>query len=378
MSNVFGELLRVTTFGESHGPLIGAVVDGLPAGLPLDEAAIQADLDRRRPGASELTSPRDEPDRVRIVSGVFEGRTTGAPVALLVANEDVRTADYAAWRDCFRPGHGDWTWWKKYGVRDWRGGGRLSGRETVARVAAGAVARRLLERRGVRVAGQVLALGGVVARDPDLAAAAASPLRCGDPRAERRMAAALRKAREAGDSLGGIVEVRALGVPPGWGEPVFGKLDARLGGALLSLGAVKGVEFGDGFALAVLRGSKANDPLTPRGFASNRAGGVLGGISNGEPLVIRLAVKPTPTLGRPQATVDVRGRARTLRVPGRHDPCVAPRLVAVAEAMTALVLADAALLHDARRRAGPDSRRRSAPRTRPPRPPGAMDGRRSR
>lgn len=378
MSNVFGELLRVTTFGESHGPLIGAVVDGVPAGLPLDEPTIQADLDRRRPGTSELTSPRREPDRVRIVSGVFEGRTTGAPVALLVENEDARPADYAGWRDCFRPGHGDWTWWKKYGVRDWRGGGRLSGRETVGRVAAGAVARRLLERRGVRVAGHVLALGGIRARDPDLAVAAASPLRCGDPCAERRMAAALRRAVAAGDSLGGIVEVRALGVPPGWGEPVFGKLDARLGGALLSIGAVKGVEFGDGFALALQRGSAANDPLTPRGFAGNRAGGVLGGISNGEPLVVRLAVKPTPTLARPQATVDVRGRARALRVPGRHDPCVAPRLVAVAEAMVALVLADAALLHDARRRAAAGPPRGSAPRTRGSRTPGPMDGRRSR
>jgi chorismate synthase len=365
MSNVFGELLRVTTFGESHGPAVGAVLDGVPAGLPLDVAALQADLDRRRPGASELASPRNEPDRVRILAGVFEGRTTGAPVALLVENRDARPADYAEWRDCFRPGHGDWTWWKKYGVRDWRGGGRLSGRETVGRVAAGAVARRLLERRGVRVVGHVSALGGIRVRQPDLELAARSPLRCGDPAAERRMAAALRKARDAGDSLGGIVEVQAFGVPPGWGEPVFGKLDARLGGALLSIGAVKGVEFGDGFALAALRGSRANDPLTPRGFASNRAGGVLGGISNGEPLVVRLAVKPTPTLGLPQATVDTRGRARTLRVPGRHDPCVAPRLVAVAEAMTALVLADAALLHDARRNAIR-------------RPRGAVDGRRRR
>jgi len=352
MSNVFGELLRVTTFGESHGPFVGAVLDGVPAGLPLDEAVIQADLDRRRPGGSEFVSGRDEPDRVRIVSGVFEGRTTGAPVALLVENRDARPEDYAVWRDCFRPGHGDWTWWRKYGARDWRGGGRLSGRETVGRVAAGAVARRLLARRGVRVVGHVVAIGGIRARTPNPEAAERSPLRCGDPAAERRMAAALRRAIAAGDSLGGIVEVRATGVPPGWGEPVFGKLDARLGAALLSIGAVKGIEFGDGFALAGMRGSAANDPLTPRGFASNRAGGMLGGISNGEPIVVRLAVKPTPTVARPQATVDVRGRARTLRATGRHDPCVAVRLVAVAEAMTALVLADLALLQDARRSRG--------------------------
>jgi chorismate synthase len=347
MSNVFGEIFRVATFGESHGPAVGAVLDGVPPGLHLDLRFVQRELDRRRPGTSALVSARRERDRVRLLSGTFAGRTTGAPLCLVIANHDARPADYAALATVFRPGHGDWTWEQKYGVRDWRGGGRLSGRETAARVAAGAVAKLLLASRGVSIAGQVVAVAGIRAVRRDAAEAERNPVHCGDARAARRMAAAIRKAAAAGDSVGGIVEVVATGVPAGWGDPVFGKLDARLGGALLSIGAVKAVEFGDGFALAGMRGSEANDPLGPDGFASNHAGGILGGISNGAPIVVRLAVTPTATIGREQDTIDVDGRPAKVRGRGRHDPCIAPRLVPVAEAMTALVLADAALRQDA-------------------------------
>jgi chorismate synthase len=347
MSNSFGEVFRVTTFGESHGPAVGVVLDGVPPGLALDLQAVQRELDRRRPGTSDLASARRERDRVRVLSGLFHGLTTGAPLALVVANRDARPGDYAALREVFRPGHGDWTWWRKYGVRDWRGGGRLSGRETVARVAAGGVARQVLAPWSIDIRGQVVAVGGIAARRRDPAVAERNAVRCGDARAAQRMAAAIRKARAAGDSLGGIVEVVATGVPPGWGDPVFGKLDARLGAALLSIGAVKGLEFGDGFALAAMRGSEANDPLTPGGCASNHAGGILGGISTGQPIVVRLAVKPTSTIALEQDTVDLAGRPAKVRGRGRHDPCIAPRIVPVAEAMIALVLADAALLQRA-------------------------------
>jgi chorismate synthase len=352
MWNGSGVNFRVTTFGESHGAAVGAVVEGVPPGLAIDEAFVQAELDLRRPGASDLVSPRSEGDRAEILSGLFEGRATGAPVAFLIRNEDVRSADYASFRRLFRPGHGDFGWAARFGVRDWRGGGRLSGRETAARVAAGALAKLLLAERGVLVRGETVRIGAIRATRRDPLRARSSPVRCGDPAASARMAAAIRRAAAGGDSLGGIVEVTATGVPAGWGEPVFGKLDALLGAAMLSIGAVKGVEFGDGFALAAMRGSEANDPITPQGFASNRAGGVLGGISNGMPIVLRIAVKPTSTIALPQATIDARGRAATIRGTGRHDPCVVPRVVAVAEAMAALVLADAALSRAARPPAG--------------------------
>ncbi|MBI5502325.1 MAG: chorismate synthase [Deltaproteobacteria bacterium] len=353
MSNVFGEILRVATFGESHGPAIGAVLDGVPPGLHLDLRFVQRELDRRRPGTSDLVSARRERDRVRVLSGVFEGVTTGAPICLVIGSRDARPVDYEPLRDRFRPGHGDWTWWAKYGVRDWRGGGRLSGRETAARVAAGAIAKLLLGPLGVDVAAQVIEIAGIAAVRRDAAVAARSPLCCGDLRAAARMATAIRRAKAAGDSVGGIVEVVATGVPPGWGDPVFGKLDARLGGALLSIGAVKAVEFGDGFALARMRGSEANDPLTPRGPASNHAGGILGGISDGAPIVARVAIKPTSTIDIEQDTIDVGGRPARIRARGRHDPCIAPRIVPVAEAMVALVLADAALRQEALRAFSP-------------------------
>jgi chorismate synthase len=344
-SNSFGRFFRITTFGESHGPAIGVVIDGVPPRLPIDLAALQAELDRRRPGQSPLSTPRDEPDRIVLLSGLLEGVTTGAPIALLCENRDARPAAYRGLADRFRPGHADLSTEQKYGIRDPRGGGRASGRETLARVAAGAVARQLLARLGVGVLGHVLELGGIQVERFLPETIEANPVRCADPEAAAAMARAIEAARADGDSLGGVVEVRASGVPAGWGDPVFGKLDAALAGALMGIGAVKGVEIGDGFALARMRGSQANDPILDLhgGFASNHAGGVLGGISSGAELVVRVAVKPTPSIARPQQTVDASGSPCTIAIEGRHDPCIAPRLVPVAEAMVALVLADAYL-----------------------------------
>jgi chorismate synthase len=350
-SNSFGVLLRVTTFGESHGPALGAVLDGVPPGLDLAEKDIQEDMDRRRPGTSELHSPRAEADSVRILSGVFEGKTTGAPVGLLVENVDARSKDYDALRDLYRPGHADFTWEKKFGRRDHRGGGRSSGRETVSRVAAGAVARKILAGPGISVEGAVAEIAGIPAdleKHPDWSASRDHPLRCPDPEAAARMKQAVEQAASGNDSVGGLVELRATGLPPGLGEPVFDKLEARVGAALLSIGAVKGVEIGAGFAFAKLRGSESNDALTPEGFATNRAGGLLGGITTGQPLVVRIAVKPTPSIGLPQKTVGKEGKATQIEVAGRHDPCLVPRLVAVAEAMLCLTLADALLIQRAR------------------------------
>jgi chorismate synthase len=353
-SNSFGDAFRITTFGESHGPAVGAVLDGVMPGLPLDQADVQAELERRRPGLTPGASQRREPDQVEILSGVFEGRTTGAPVALLVRNLDARPEDYQRLRELFRPGHGDQTWLAKYGVRDWRGGGRLSGRETVARVAAGAVARQVLKPYGVSVRGRVVSIADVVAEQRDPEQVLDDPLRCGDPLAAERMSARIREAEAAGDSLGGVVEVVARGVPAGWGDPVFGKLDAMLAQGLMSIGAVKGVEVGDGFALAASRGSLANDPILAGAPGSNHAGGILGGISNGAPVVVRLAIKPTPSIRLPQETVTTRGETTEISVTGRHDVCLCPRVVPVAEAMVALVLADACLAQQALQGAAAD------------------------
>jgi chorismate synthase len=341
--NTFGRFFRVTTFGESHGPALGVVIDGLPPALSLDLCAIQHELHRRRPGQSTLSSPRQESDKLEILSGLFEGQTTGAPLCLMVTNHDARPQSYEALRQVFRPGHADFTMQQKYGLRDWRGGGRASGRETVARVAAGAVARQLLGAWGVEVLGHVVELGGIEAVTFDPNAIEQNPVRCADAEAALRMIKSIEQARQAGDSVGGIVEVRARGVPAGWGDPVFGKLDALLAGALMGIGAVKGVEIGDGFALTRRRGSQTNDALGPTGFATNHAGGILGGISSGQEIVARLAVKPTPSIAAPQQTIDHAGQSMELRIEGRHDPCIAPRLVPVAEAMVALVLVDARL-----------------------------------
>lgn len=339
--NTCGELIRLTTFGESHGSAVGAVLDGLKPGIDLSEEVIQSELDRRRPGQSKVSTSRDEPDRVRILSGVFEGKTTGTPVALLIENRDQDSTKYDVIRQLFRPGHADFTFWKKYGLRDHRGGGRSSGRETAARVAGGAVAKKILADRGIQITGYSLEIAGIRAEAFDAAAIEGNPVRCPDPVIAEKMQRAILEARRAGDSVGGIVEIRIQGVPAGLGDPVFGKLDARLAGAFCSLGAVKAIEFGDGLRAARMQGSEFNDPLREGLFLSNHAGGILGGISTGQDIIIRLAVKPTPSVSRPQETCDINGHSREIRIEGRHDPCIVPRIIPVVETMAALVVLDA-------------------------------------
>ncbi|MDD1705361.1 MAG: chorismate synthase [Methanoregula sp.] len=321
--NTMGRNFRITTFGESHGAAVGVVVDGCPAGLPLQESDIQPLLDRRKPGTSPLTSARKEEDRIEILSGVFEGRTTGAPVAMMVRNEEKRSQDYDALREIFRPGHADFTYQAKYGIRDHRGGGRSSGRETIGRVAAGALAMKYLSGKGITIAGKIVEVHG--RSDP------------------RGIEDEILAAKAAGDSVGGIAEIVGRGCPAGLGDPVFGKLDAAIAGAMMGIGAVKGVEIGDGFAVAGRFGSENNDPIRKDGFASNHAGGILGGISSGQDIVVRIAIKPTPSIGRTQHTVDIHGNEREIAIEGRHDPCILPRILPVAEAMLALVLIDALL-----------------------------------
>jgi chorismate synthase len=339
--NTFGQVFRVTTWGESHGPALGAVIDGCPPRLALDAAEVEQELARRRPGVQPHATSRREPDRVEILSGVFEGRTTGTPISLIIYNRDVRSRDYDALRDVFRPGHGDFTFQAKYGLRDHRGGGRASARETVARVAAGAVAQKVLDQAGIRVLAYTLELGGVRAEVRDETQIWDNPFFCPDPEAAAAMAHRVQEVKARGDSLGGVVEVRVRGCPAGLGEPVFDKLDAVLAQAVMSVGAVKGVEIGAGFAAARLLGSENNDPLLPGGgFASNNAGGILAGISNGDEIVLRAAVKPIPSIAREQQTVDLAGQPRTLTIKGRHDISAIPRIVPVIQAMVRLTLAD--------------------------------------
>jgi chorismate synthase len=321
--NTFGRNFRCTTFGESHGRGLGVVIDGCPPGVDLSEADIQPLLDRRRPGKSPLESSRHEEDRIEILSGVFSGKTTGVPIALILFNRDVQSEDYDALRNVFRPGHADVTYQAKYGIRDHRGGGRSSGRETASRVAAGAVAMKILSARGIRISARIPEIHGRT--DPG--------------EMEREIASA----QAAGDSVGGIAEIMAAGVPAGLGDPVFGKLDARIAGAMMGIGAVKGVEIGEGFRAARLFGSENNDPISPNGFASNHAGGILGGISTGQEIVVRIAVKPTPSIGKAQNTVDTENQPVKISIHGRHDPCIVPRILPVAESMLALVLLDALL-----------------------------------
>jgi chorismate synthase len=351
--NSFGQLFRVTTAGESHGPAYVAIVDGCPPGLELSAADLQPDLDRRRPGQSTLTTQRDEADTAEILSGVFEGKTTGTPIAVLIRNHDQRPRDYAEIRDKYRPGHADLTFDAKYGFRDYRGGGRSSARETSVRVAAGAIAKKLLrERHGVSIVGWVRSVGDLVAAIDDPAAVTltqveATPVRCPDPSVAARMIELIERVRADGDSIGGTAEIVATGVPAGWGEPVFDKLKADLGKALFSLPAVLGVEYGAGFAVAAMRGSQSNDAMVARegriATETNRHGGMLGGISSGMPIVLRCAVKPTSSLPREQRTVTRAGEATTIATKGRHDPCLLPRFVPMAEAMVAITLADHAL-----------------------------------
>jgi chorismate synthase len=339
--NTLGEVVRLTTFGESHGPMIGAVLDGVQPGLSISGEEIQKDLDRRRPGQSAVSTARKESDRVQIVSGVFEGRTTGTPIGLLIKNADSRSAHYEEIKDLFRPGHADYTFWQKYGIRDHRGGGRSSGRETASRVAGGAVARKILAERGVTVRAYARRIGSVAAQRFDPDQIERNNVRCPDADAAKEMEALIRAAKEEGDSVGGVVEVEVTGVPAGLGDPVFSKLDARLAAALFSLGAVKGVEVGAGFACAGLKGSENNDPMEDGAFLSNNAGGILGGISSGQPIVARIAVKPTPSVAAEQKSMDMDGNNRRLRIGGRHDPCIVPRIVPVVEAMVALTVLDA-------------------------------------
>lgn len=356
MGNSVGQLFRVTTWGESHGVAVGAVVDGCPPRLPLAEADIQPDLDRRAPGQSHLVSQRKESDTVRILSGVFEGLTLGTPIALSILNEDMRPGDYREMRDKYRPSHADYTYEAKYGIRDWRGGGRTSARETAGRVAAGAIARKLLATRwGVEIVAWVSKVGPLSAEaDVETVTRAEvdrTPIRCPDAAAAERMIAAVEEARRAGDSLGGTVSCALRGCPPGWGEPVFDRLEADLAKAMLSLPASKGFEVGSGFAGTELTGLAHNDEFYVEGdrvrTRTNRSGGVQGGISNGETIYFRVAFKPTATVMREQRTVTVGREETTLTGRGRHDPCVLPRAVPMVEAMAALVLADHALRHEA-------------------------------
>jgi len=350
--NSFGRVFRFTTWGESHGPALGAVVDGCPPGLPLAEADIQPWLDKRRPGTSRFTTQRQEPDQVRILSGVFEGRTTGTPISLMIENVDQRSKDYSEVALAYRPGHADYAYDAKYGFRDYRGGGRSSARETAARVAAGAVARAVIPE--VRIRAYLVELGG----DPidragfDDAQIDANPFFCPDAAAAARWEAIMDRTRKAGSSVGAVVECVAEGVPAGWGAPVYAKLDSELAAAMMSINAVKGVEIGDGFAAARLTGEQNADPMRPGNdgrpvFLANHAGGVAGGIATGQPVVVRVALKPTSSILTPVETITREGAASEIRTKGRHDPCVGIRAAPVVEAMMALVLADQRLLHRA-------------------------------
>lgn len=352
--NTFGQLFRLTTFGESHGPGIGGVIDGMPAGIEVDLDLLQSELNRRRPGQSALTTSRKEADRVELLSGVFEGRTTGCPIGFLVRNENQHSSDYDNLRHVFRPSHADFTYQTKYGVRDHRGGGRTSARETIARVVGGAFAKMLLQQHGISVrayTSQVgpIALEGTYA-DYDLSLVESNPVRCPDPVTAEKMAQLIAEVKAEGDTIGGVISAVITGCPVGLGEPVFGKLHAQLGAAMLGINAVKGFEYGEGFAGVTARGSEQNDVFLPQeggGIAvkTNHSGGIQGGLSNGQPIYFRVAFKPVATLLREQQTVDDQGKTVTLKARGRHDPCVLPRAVPIVEAMAAMVIADNFLLY---------------------------------
>ena len=350
--NLFGNAYQVMTFGESHGKYIGLVIDGLKPGLEISLDEIQQELNRRRPGQSSVTTPRQEKDRIEVVSGILEGKTTGTPICMLIANEDQRPGDYNKLKNILRPGHASYTFLKKYGIFDFRGGGRASGRETATRVAIGALAKQLLKQREIKIFAYTRAIGGIEISEVDPSFIEKNPLRTADPEAAGKMLAAIESAKNEGDSLGGIIEVVVQNCPPGLGEPVFHKLEADLAAALMSIGAVKGFEIGSGFKAAQMKGSEQNDPFyydrTHQRFRTktNNAGGTLGGISNGEDLVMRIAVKPPSSIAKKMETVDRDGNPVVFGTEGRHDPCICPRIVPVAEAMVALVLLDHLLLQD--------------------------------
>jgi chorismate synthase len=346
--NSFGLLYCVTSFGESHGPAYGGVVDGCPPGLELKNEDIQKELDRRKPGSSRHVTQRRESDTIEILSGVFEGRTTGTAIGFLVRNEDQRSKDYSAIAEKFRPGHADYTYFQKYGVRDARGGGRASARETVVRVAAGAIAKKWLQQRyGVVVRGYLAELGRKKIDFEDWKFVDQNPFFAANAKLVPEMEKIMDQLRESGDSCGARVNVVASGVPAGWGEPVYGRLDADIAAAMMSINAVKGVEIGAGFAAIGQKGSEHGDEMTPKGFASNNNGGVLGGISSGQPITVSIALKPTSSIRLPRRTIDKQGRATTVETTGRHDPCVGIRATPIAEAMLACVLMDHALRHRA-------------------------------
>ena len=338
--NTFGKAFRVTTWGESHGAAIGAVIDGCPPGIPLSTEDIKRDMERRRPGKGGATSPRKEPDKVEILSGIFEGNTTGTPISLVIYNKDADSKAYKELQNVFRPGHGDITYLKKYGIRDHRGGGRASARETAARVAAGAVARQILGLENIIVSAYTIALGGIGATKREFSEIIKNRLCCPDSEAAARMEERIAEVRRQGDSLGGIVEIKATGSLAGLGEPVFEKLDAALAQALMSIGAVKGVEIGAGFAAAAMLGSENNDAITSAGFETNNAGGILAGISNGDDIIARVAVKPIPSIGLEQDTLNLDNEPVKIKVGGRHDISAIPRIIPVCEAMVCLTLAD--------------------------------------
>jgi chorismate synthase len=358
MGSTFGKIFRVTTWGESHGPALGVVIEGCPAGIPLGIEDIQAELNRRRVGQSKVTTPRDEKDRAEILSGVYEGITTGTPISLVTYNADADSSKYDNLRNVFRPGHADYTYWRKYGHRDHRGGGRSSARETWGRVAAGAIAKKIVATAGVDVYAFAREIGGIEMETFDRDQIEQNIVRCPDPVAAEKMVTAILAAKDDRDSLGGIVECRASGVPAGLGEPTFDKLDALIGQAMLSIPATKGVEIGAGFAVVRERGSQSNDAFTVENGVvrarSNNAGGTLGGISTGEEIVVRVAMKPTSSIERGQDTIDTDLQPRKLTVYGRHDPSIVPRAVPVVEAMLAIVLADLYLLNRSARIAWPD------------------------
>ncbi len=347
--NSFGRFFRITTWGESHGPAMGVVLDGCPAGLEISPKDIQYELDRRRPGQSKITTQRKESDNVEILSGVFEGKTLGTPISMVVKNTDAISKSYEDIKDVYRPGHADFTYDEKYGRRDYRGGGRSSARETVGRVAAAAIAKKILNSQGVITTGYVKQVGNVVASDIDLNQVEENLARCPDPQAARKMIDLIESVRKQGDSIGGTVEVVSRGLPSGLGDPVFDKIDADLARALMSIGGIRGFEVGMGFGVVQRKGSEVNDLMYKKqdgtlGFRTNNSGGLLGGITNGEDLVVRIAIKPTSSISKVQHTVDKEGRSRELQVKGRHDPCLCPRAVPIAEAMVNLVLVDHLLI----------------------------------
>jgi len=343
--NSFGVRFRFTTFGESHGKAIGCVIDGVPAGLKIDEKFIQSELDRRKPGKSEFTTARKESDKVEILSGIFDGKTTGTPIAMVIFNKDQKSKDYSNIKDIFRPGHADFTYWHKFGIRDYRGGGRSSARETASRVAAGAVAKLLLKEFDIEIKAGIFEIAGIDAKKIDFDYARKSEIFALDPKIEKTQKDAILKAKKEHDSVGGVVLVKAFNVPTGLGEPIYYKLDAILAQALMSINAAKAVEIGIGCKSSKIKGSQNNDQITKDGFLSNNAGGILGGISNSEPIEAKLYFKPTPSIFKKQKSIDIYQNEIEFELKGRHDPCVAIRGTVVAEAMMALVLADMLLLN---------------------------------